>query len=77
MKIDKPFLLTDTDFRPDNNTGCDEDATYNFSQSNIWSNSIAYQEPDSSLALLHSDLQEIKILVSEIKNLLKNYFSEE
>ena len=54
---------------------CNE--TFKYSGTNIWNSSFSAPEMTCDFTVLHSDLQEIKSLVNDIKNCLKNFFSEE
>ena len=54
---------------------CNE--TFKYSGTSIWNSNFSAPEMTCDFTVLHSDLQEIKSLVNDIKNCLKNFFSEE
>lgn len=77
MEYGKPYLITDADFSADNYAQTDDNNEYSFSKTNIWNSSLNTAEPFSDLSVLHSDLQEIKVLIGDIKDFIKDFFSEE
>ena len=54
---------------------CNE--TFEYSGTNIWNNNFSAPEMTCDFAVLHRDLQEIKSLINDIKNCIKNFFSEQ
>ena len=54
---------------------CNE--TFKYSGTNIWNSNFSAPEMTCDFTVLHSDLQEIKSLVNDIKNCLKDFFGKE
>jgi len=77
MSYDKPFLITDADFSAENYAENSTDNAYRFSHTSIWHNGLCCNEPHTDFAVLHSELQEIKALVCEIKDFIRDFFAEE
>lgn len=49
---------------------------FEYTCTNIWSNNFSSPEISCDMEILHSDLMEIKALVSEIRDCIKSFFSE-
>ena len=75
MNSEQPYIL-DIDNVPPNNIDNDSGETFKFSQNNIWNNS--FLSPEISNYKLFNDikteLEEIHILIDDIKNLLQDMF---
>lgn len=75
MKCDKPFIIPQEDFEnyAENENG---DVSFNYSKTNIWSNSFLSPEiPTENVTQdILSQLGEIKELITDIKNILKDMF---
>lgn len=75
MNFDSDLLEINPGDFSNNFSYTDNDCAY--SQTNIWNHSLTSPEFNCNHQTVYNEIMEIKILVSEIKNLLKNYFSEE
>lgn len=71
-------------FPPCSTTDCSENLYINnctdnfeYTCTNFWNNGFCSNEPHSDFAVLHSELQEIKTLVCEIKDFIRDFFAEE
>ena len=47
---------------------------YNFCRTNVWNNAFSSPEISCDFELLHSDLQEIKQLIAELKDIVNEFF---
>ena len=79
MEFGKPFIVSADDM--DLNVPADynsiSDNNCNFSKTNVWNNNFSAPEMTCDFAVLHRDLQEIKSLINDIKNCIKDFFSEQ
>ena len=75
MKNFEPIILgNDIPFE----NHCDtENNSFNFSRTNVWDNTFSSPEISCDFALLHNDLQQIKQLICDIRDCLRNFFESE
>jgi len=79
MKTDKPFAV-DADESTMENHICtaedDSDFPFEYSTTNVWDKNFFSPENSSNLSFesLYSELEEIKLLIKDIKNILSDIF---
>ena len=78
--MNKNIFIADNDISSFENhipqTDSSEDLPFEFSATNMWNQSFFTPEShsDTSIEMLHNDLDEIKKLIGEIKSILKDIF---
>ena len=78
MITENPVVLSEDDAGCllDNCKDC-SDYSCSFSETNIWNSNLYAPEMTCDFAVLHKDLQEIKKLVNDINNCIKDFFAEQ
>jgi len=78
MEIGTPFVLeADKDFKEYSAEGTQSGGTLRYSKTNIWNSSFESPEISCDFNLLHQDLMEIKSLICDIKDCLKDFFADQ
>lgn len=79
MKTDKPFAVVADESTMENHicaAGDDSNFPFEYSTTNVWNKNFFSPENSSNLSFdtLYSELGEIKLLITDIKNILSDIF---
>lgn len=74
MEGNRPFIVSDENFENHMPDGDCEGFPFEYSHTNLWNESFFNPEAASGFMLLHSDLEEIKGLLAEIKASIADIF---
>lgn len=74
MEIGKPYLL-DTGNESFKNLNGSNDDSLEYSRTNIWNGNFQNPEFSFGFELLHKDMEDIKVLIQDIKDCLKSLFA--
>ena len=77
MKYGTPFVIDTSVDELENHSICntDSDSTFNWQKTNVWNSSFNSPEISCDFELLHNDIKEIKQLICDIKECLKEFFT--